>query len=126
MATPEGEIKDAICKYLRTLAPDLWFYRAQGGAYGHPGVPDIVCCYRGRWVGLEVKTPTGRVSGFQTQCREDVMSAGGVYEVVRSVDDARKVIEGLDRGGFMPSCCFSGGIPAPCILQPSDAWESLF
>ncbi len=97
MTTPEGEIKDSICAYLRSLSPELWYYRAQGGAYGHPGVPDLVCCLKGRWVGLEVKTPRGRVSGFQESCQEQVREAGGIYEIVRSVDDVRKVLEPLMR-----------------------------
>lgn len=94
MTTPEGIIKKEICDYLDTV-PGLFYWRAQGGSYGTPGVPDLVCCYKGRWVGLEVKTHAGRVSEYQKAFKRRAEAAGGVYEVVRSADDARRVIETL-------------------------------
>lgn len=94
MTTPEGILKTEICGYLDTI-PELYYWRAQGGAYGTPGVPDIVCCFRGRWVGLEVKTCRGKVSEYQKTFKRHIEEAGGVYEIVRSVDDAKRVIEAL-------------------------------
>lgn len=42
----------------------------------------------GRFVALEVKTPTGRVTPEQRQFLDAVTAAGGIGEVVRSPEDA--------------------------------------
>ena len=53
----EKDIVAAIRRYLATLGEDVFFWKEHGGAYGTSGVPDIICCYRGRFLGLEVKRP---------------------------------------------------------------------
>lgn len=92
--TPEGQIKKDIDAYLDSV-PGLFHYRAPGGAYGRPGIPDIIICYKGRFVGMEVKTPEGRVSGFQKTVGAEIEGCGGVWVVVRSVEDAMDAIEAL-------------------------------
>lgn len=48
-----------------------------------------------RFVALEVKTPTGRVTDEQQAFLSAVSAAGGIAAVVRSVEDARRAL-GLD------------------------------
>lgn len=57
------------------------------------GVPDLLCCYRGQFVAMEVKTPSGRVSRLQEYNIEKILRAGGYGGVVRSVDDARALLD---------------------------------
>lgn len=45
-----------------------------------------------QFVALEVKTKTGRLTAEQERFIELVRNAGGVGEVVRSVEDAKRVI----------------------------------
>jgi len=59
------------------------------------GMPDILCCIKGRLIGLEVKTDTGKQSKEQVEWGERLEKAGGVYAVVRSVDDVESVIKSL-------------------------------
>ena len=56
------------------------------------GVPDILGCYKGRLIGIEVKTPRGVVSGDQERFIKNLNEAGGLAFVARSVED---VIKGL-------------------------------
>ena len=58
----ERDIVAAIKRYLRTLGEDVFFWKEHGGPYGVSGVPDIICCYRGRFLGLEAKLPGGRLT----------------------------------------------------------------
>ena len=99
MATPEGEIQNAICEYL-TLRRHF-FYRSNNtpvydatrktframNKYTPKGLPDITLIKDGRYVGLEVKTPKGKVSQDQCDVWNAIVMAGGEYHVVRSVDD---------------------------------------
>jgi hypothetical protein len=52
----------------------------------------------GRFLALEVKTETGRVSADQTLFINLVRSKGGFAAVVRSVDDALQAIERASAG----------------------------
>ncbi len=52
------------------------------------GCPDLLVCYRGRFIALEVKEPKGRVSKIQNKVLNDISVAGGWSVVVRSVDEA--------------------------------------
>lgn len=55
---------------------------------GGPGGSDLIGLYRGRFVAVEIKTPTGRQSDDQRTFQTLVESKGGIYIVLRSVDDA--------------------------------------
>lgn len=62
--------------------------------YGVKGQGDITGLLPGgRMFALEVKTPTGRVSPEQVEFGARVNGAGGLWAVVRSVDEALAVIE---------------------------------
>jgi len=56
--------------------------------FGQPGSPDLIAIANGKFVGLEVKTPKGRVSPVQRKWRAACEAAGGRYAVVRSAHDA--------------------------------------
>lgn len=51
------------------------------------GVSDIICCHKGRFIGLEVKTHKGQLSEPQKLFMRDINAAGGAAIVVRSVED---------------------------------------
>ena len=54
------------------------------------GYPDIIACYRGRFLGLEVKKPNTRhtVTPRQRHFLDAIAAAGGVTAVVTSVEEA--------------------------------------
>ena len=56
------------------------------------GSPDLVGAIAGTFVGLELKSDTGRISPEQTQWHAAARARGALVEVVRSVDEAREVI----------------------------------
>lgn len=56
---------------------------------GGPGAADLVGMYAGRFIAIEIKTPVGRQSAEQRTFQQLVERKGGIYVVLRSVDDAR-------------------------------------
>jgi hypothetical protein len=52
------------------------------------GGPDLVGWYRGKFIGVEIKTPSGRLSPEQVQFRDLCLAHGCIYVVLRSVDEA--------------------------------------
>ncbi len=51
------------------------------------GTPDIVMCWKGRLVGIELKAGCGRVSSAQNETHDAITLAGGVVTTCRSLDD---------------------------------------
>ena len=56
------------------------------------GVPDILCCYWGKFYAFEVKTPDGKLLPHQKLQGELIRIAGGQWYVVTSVDDVKKAL----------------------------------
>lgn len=60
------------------------------------GLPDLIICYRGRFLAMEVKTPVGEVSARQTYVHTLIERAGGVVDVPRSLADASNMLDAVD------------------------------
>lgn len=89
-------IRAALCAVegVRVWRNNVGVDTMRGIRYGlGVGSPDLVGIAWGRFVGLEVKTPTGRVSKEQTMWLDMVRRFGGVAGVARSVDDAIAIVE---------------------------------
>ena len=54
------------------------------------GIPDRIAVKDGRFYGIEVKAPTGRMSPYQTEFKTRLEEAGGVYIEARSLEDVMK------------------------------------
>lgn len=95
----ESQLQDQIRLALGTT-PDLVLWRNNIGhavmrhgarvtfGVGGPGGADLIGCYRGRFIAIEIKTPTGRQSPEQRQFQQLVERIGGVYVILRSVAEA--------------------------------------
>lgn len=90
----ESRIKAEIHKALERRGA-YWAPIPQG-SYGKPGDPDMIVCYKGRFIGMEGKTPVGRLSPIQEHRGRQIEAAGGIFAVVRSVDDAMRVLDAVD------------------------------
>ncbi len=89
----ESDIVAAVLDYLRLRG--AWVLKTHGHLGQRPGIPDIVACYRGRFLCLEVKRPGGRLSPRQAAELAAIKEAGGIAEVVTSLDDAIALLERL-------------------------------
>lgn len=90
----EKSIVQSILYYLNNL-PKCRAIKFQGTIRKH-GEPDIFCCYHGRMILLEVKRPDGEPTPLQAGTMAKWRQAGAVAEVVRSIEDVKKVLEGLE------------------------------
>lgn len=99
--TAEKDIQKEITAYLDRVPLLKWFVPlnvASRTARPHPsskGMPDIIICYKGRFIGLEVKNKTGTHKPAQQDFKADIKSSSGIYEVVRSVGEVINLIEGI-------------------------------
>ncbi|MCL2301532.1 MAG: VRR-NUC domain-containing protein [Firmicutes bacterium] len=91
----EKDITAAILRYLRSL-PECFCWKEHGGSYGAAGIPDIICCYRGRFLGLEVKQLGNKMTRLQEVTLERIRAALGVAHMVTSLAEARAIIKKLE------------------------------
>tara|TARA_R110000796_G_scaffold44164_1_gene107979 strand:- start:70 stop:357 length:288 start_codon:yes stop_codon:yes gene_type:complete len=78
--TPEKKVKVKICKILDKMGA-YRFYASTGG-YGSSGIPDIIACYQGRFIGIEAKANGGKPTALQLKNLNDIAISGGQPLVV--------------------------------------------
>jgi len=84
----EKRIENSIKQWLE--ANNCWLIKVQGGSNApSTGVPDILTCIKGRFVAIEVKTPTGRLTKIQQYQMDQINKSGGVAFVATSLADVR-------------------------------------
>lgn len=86
--TPEGQVKDAVDKFLRELEPNCWYFKPMNFGYGRKGIPDFVGCYKGRFFSIETKRKGGKQTPWQDRECAAVGIAGGLAlrEISKAVD----------------------------------------
>jgi hypothetical protein len=98
MAQAEARISRAIMTDLRGLGH--FCFKVHGSEHMMAGLPDIIVCAEGHFIGLETKRPTER---FHTSPRQDyvhglISESGGHAFVVTSVQEAREAVESVLNG----------------------------
>ena len=88
----EKEITREIRAYLRIRGIFHWkVFQTLGSTVG---CPDIIGIYKGKMLGIEVKTKSGKLSERQALFIESINMEGGIAFVARSVDDVIQELEG--------------------------------
>ena len=95
MSTPEGTMKKRLRAFI-DKHKGFWSNIHQDGIHGKTGDPDMVMCYRGRYVALECKSSVGTLSEIQKHRREQILAAGGRYEVARTNEDVERCMREID------------------------------
>jgi Holliday junction resolvase len=78
------------------LRAEGWFcYKNHGSEFMMNGLPDIICCAEGLFIGLETKHPESR---DDTSVRQDyvqglIREAGGKAQVVTSAKEAVRIVK---------------------------------
>lgn len=105
--TPEGKVKAKVSKMLSD-AGAYFFYPATGG-YGRSGVPDIVACLSGHFIGIECKAGNNKTTALQDAELQKIRAARGVAFIVNesNVDRLPKVLAGI--------CSLINVIMAECL-----------
>ena len=81
--TPESKVKKKLIDYLKSLGSDCFYYMPVQNGMGQSGIPDILCCIKGRMVALECKaTCKNYPTTLQAFALDRIQKAGGVAWVV--------------------------------------------
>jgi hypothetical protein len=96
MAKVESKIQREIIEYLNSL-PEAYVYNAVGNAVSAKGTSDLLVCYKGLFLALEVKRPDGSYALQTDQAirQRQVRKAHGIAEVVTSIKDVATLLRSL-------------------------------
>ena len=84
MATPEKKVKLKVCEILK--AHDCYYFYASTGGYGASGIPDIVACYKGNFIGIECKANGNKPTALQNKHLNNIKKAQGYSMVIDETD----------------------------------------
>lgn len=82
--TPEGAVKAKCVAQLKALG--AYYFYPIGSAYMASGVPDIVVCYRGLFIGIECKAGKNKPTALQEKNLNDIRIAGGLPLVINETN----------------------------------------
>lgn len=80
-STPEAKVKERIKKILKEHG--VYYAMPMGTGYGNSGVPDFLCCIKGRFLAIEAKAGKGIPTALQEKNIRDIEKAEGDAWVVR-------------------------------------------
>lgn len=97
---PESAIKKAIVQWLELRPHTVVLPIATTGIWdpmrgvfrkgtNKCGTPDLLVCVRGKFLAIEVKSETGKVSEAQAHMLEEISEAGGLALIAKSLSDVQ-------------------------------------
>lgn len=81
MGQAENNITKRIKDYLKEN--HIWHVKFFANCFTSVGIPDVLACVKGKFVGIEVKTDKGIVSEIQKYQGREIQKSGGKWFVVR-------------------------------------------
>lgn len=74
----------------------IWHYRTQMGSQS--GLPDVIACVAGYFVGIELKREDGlgKPTKQQYKIACDIISSGGYGLIIDALDDLKRLVEEIE------------------------------
>lgn len=82
--TPEGKVKQQVVKLMKAYG--IYYFSPMTHGFGRSGVPDIICCVKGRFVGIECKAGSNKPTALQEKEMQDIRTSGGVTYVINETN----------------------------------------
>ncbi len=83
-ATPEAKVKAKIKTLLKKY--NIYYAMPIGTGYGNSGIPDFLCCVKGRFFAIEAKAGLGTTTALQDKNLRLIRESGGVTAVIRETN----------------------------------------
>jgi hypothetical protein len=90
---PEAKIGRKIKEWVERRGG--FIFKLHGGPQQMAGLPDLICCIHGLFIGIEVKQPGNNPTERQKFVHSLIRRSGGVVIVAHSVEEAAEGIESL-------------------------------
>ena len=93
---PEGKLVSKVQKLITQARGCCFKIHGGDNPFQAVGIPDLLCCVHGRFVGIETKLPGEKLSKIQRMALHEIYNAGGVAAVVETVGQAARLLSYLE------------------------------
>ena len=83
-STPEKKVKDKVVKLLK--AHGIYYFFPATFGMGRSGVPDIICCFGGKFLAIECKAQGKQPTALQDREINAIRTAQGIAAVARETN----------------------------------------
>ena len=91
MSQNETKIQKQVQAYIRSIGG--YCFKVHGSIYMRAGIPDVICCIDGKFVGIETKDGDNTASELQLAHGRLINKAGGLFMVAYSVSDVEEALK---------------------------------
>lgn len=77
----EKQFQNQVIAFLKLH--NIYHIKVWGGGFQKAGIPDLLCCIKGKFVALELKTEKGKAAVLQKYNIFKIQEAGGYARVLR-------------------------------------------
>ena len=91
----ESTLQDKVINYLESIG--AYVFNVPGTGMGRKGTPDLLICYQGKFIAIELKVPGAKPSKLQEYELAKVRNAGGIAEVIHSMEELEHASANLQR-----------------------------
>lgn len=95
-AGEEKELQRDAEAYLRSAKGVRFLFHDQSRGANRAGIPDLLFCYLGRAVGVELKTSVGKLSDAQDRTQEEMKWDGWRVATCRSIPELKAFLATLE------------------------------
>ena len=88
MKQDENKIKKSVQEYLDSLG--AYHFKVHGSIYMRAGIPDIICCYKGKFIGIETKDGNNKASELQLAHGRKIERNDGIFIIAYSAEDVKR------------------------------------
>lgn len=94
---PERRLVRRIQRYVDERGGRCFKIHGGDNPFQEVGIPDILVCYKGKFLGLEVKLPGETPSPVQRKVLGEIERAGGIAAAVTTVEEVARLLDKLDK-----------------------------
>ena len=93
--TPEKKVKNKVVALLKERNAYYFFPATYG--MGRSGVPDVVACHQGKFIGIECKAGKNKPTALQLRELAAIEAAGGSSVVINehNIDELKEILDVL-------------------------------
>ena|SRR5438105_4802750 len=101
---PEGKLVASIKKLIADHEGRCFKIHGNDDGFQEIGIPDLLVCLAGRFVGIEVKQPGEPLRPRQRKVLNEIFAAGGVAAVCETVGQVAVLLQVLEKESASEVC----------------------
>jgi len=100
MTQPESRLVKQLQTLIRMVGGTCFKIHGGDNPFQAVGIPDLLCCIEGRFVGVEAKMPGESLRPAQVVALAEIYNAGGIAAVVETREQGRKLLRLIKEGSI--------------------------